>query len=81
MPGYYSFSQPMPSDPASSVLPSLPAFLSSPAARCGHHGGQHPDHADLPADVHQRRNGHPDGRDLLAHRVPVLHGHHGHPGI
>ena len=26
---YYSFSQPMPSDPASSVLPSLPAFLSS----------------------------------------------------
>ena len=51
------------------------------AARCGHHGGQHLDHADLPADVHQRRNGHPDGRDLLAHRVPVLHGHHGHPGI
>ena len=47
----------------------------------GHHGGQHPDHADLPEDVHQRRNGHPDGRDLLAHRVPVLHGHHGHPGI
>ena len=29
MPGYYSFSQPMPSDSASSVLPSLPAFLSS----------------------------------------------------
>lgn len=34
MPGYYSFSQPMPSDPASSVLPSLPAFLSSAPPVC-----------------------------------------------
>ncbi len=29
MSGYYSFSQPMPSDPASSVLPTCLAFLSS----------------------------------------------------
>ena len=34
MPGYYSFSQPMPSDPASSILPSLPAFLSSATPVC-----------------------------------------------
>ena len=34
MPGYYSFFQPMPSDPASSVLPSLPAFLSSAPLIC-----------------------------------------------
>ena len=29
MPGYYSFSQPIPSDPASSILLSRPAVLSS----------------------------------------------------
>ena len=33
-PGYYSFFQPMPSDSASSVLPSLPAFLSSAPPVC-----------------------------------------------
>ena len=33
-PGYYSFSQPMPSDPASSVLPSLHALLSSAPPIC-----------------------------------------------
>lgn len=32
--GYYSFSQPIPSDHASSVLPSLPAFLSSVPPAC-----------------------------------------------
>ena len=34
MPGYYSFSQPMPSDPASSILLLLPAFLSSAPPVC-----------------------------------------------
>ena len=34
MPGYYSFSQPIPSNPASSVLLSLPAFLSSAPPVC-----------------------------------------------
>ena len=34
MPGYYSFSQPMPSDSASSILLSLPAVLSSAPPVC-----------------------------------------------
>lgn len=33
-PGYYSFSQPMPSDSASSILLSLPAVLSSALPTC-----------------------------------------------
>ena len=33
-PGYYSFSQPTPSDPASSVLPSRLAFLPSALPVC-----------------------------------------------